>query len=319
LRTPSCPHQIPASPFSRTSQLVMSNTAFIPCPHPSCSYAFPRIKGFQCQIRQHLSTLHTFDENQTLNHTDLHKLHCYPCTSCPLIFATLPKYQSHIQAAHPTTRTQTNLDIILRTYPGPPHHPQTISQHASTWQNTLLWLHTLHITPPTARSSLYTKLAPKQKQSFLHHLHHVITWCNRATLPISDASNLPSSLVDATPFWKLLLIFESITLAPLPVNTKAKPSYSNLLKTRLTLFRCGKIQELYQASRPSDLTPLPTPTIPVFDDTSYHHAAQQSADQDNLHTAYARLTSTAPNVTLTKHYLAILKALYPSPITFLDF
>jgi hypothetical protein len=142
-------------------------------------------------------------------------------------------------------------------------------------------------------------------------------WCNKASLPYQSSTSLPSFQRDATPFWKLLFIFESSILAPSHTNASQQNlSFSTLLKHRLATFRAGNIRELYDQSRPSADTPLPRPSIPNFDDLTFNFAAQQSADQDNLHTAYARISSAAPNVTLTPHYLNILKNLYPPPIHF---
>lgn len=168
------------------------STTYVSCPHHNCPYAFQQIKGHQSEIRQHLTTLHTFEQNQQLNQSVLHKLHCYPCPKCHLIFATIGKQKSHIDTAHPSTRQQTNLDIILQTYPGPPTNPPRLQAHQHAWTHSLQWLHSLEISPPTARISIYTKMAYKQKQTFLHTLHHVITWCNKATLPHQSSSNLPS-------------------------------------------------------------------------------------------------------------------------------
>jgi hypothetical protein len=86
---------------------TMNNIASIPCPHQECPYAFPQIKGVQSQIRQHLITLHTHQENITLNPSTLHKLHCYSCNHCHTIFATVAKQQQHTQH-HALVRTSTS-------------------------------------------------------------------------------------------------------------------------------------------------------------------------------------------------------------------
>jgi hypothetical protein len=286
----------------------------IPCPHRGCPYAFPQIPGFQSQIRQHLTTLHSSEQNKNLNKTTLNKLHCFPCPHCPLIFATVAKQNTHMTKAHATTREQSNIDLVLLTYPGTTTKDK--QHHITTWNNSLQWLQTLHITPPTARTSLYTKLAHKQKQLFFHTLHHIVTWCNKATVPVTNTLELPPYQNTATPFWKLLLIFESTILAPAPKESHTV-SYSTLLKQRMTLFRLGQIQKLYDQSRPTQSTPLPPSTPPIFNDLRYNRHAQQCADQDNLHTAYARISSIMPTASLTPHYLNILKKLYPPPISYL--
>jgi hypothetical protein len=211
---------------------------------------------------------------------------------------------------HPSTREKLNIDIILSTYP---EHP-TSPLHKSNWVQSLQWLHSLNITPPTARTTLYTKLSPKHRQTCIHTLHHITKWCIDATVPGPDSDpTIPLYQTSAIPFWKLLLIFESTILAP------HKPdigSYSALLKKRLTLFKSGHIQQLYLESRPDVHTPTPPLTPPIFNDLKYNKHAQQCADQDNLHTAFARISSITPTATLTPHYLNILKKLYPPPIHF---
>jgi hypothetical protein len=174
--------------------------------------------------------------------------------------------------------------------------------------------------PPTACASLYTRLAHKQKQTFLHTLHHLITWCNKASLPFQVDFTQQTYQTDSTPFWKLLFIFESTILAPPPHTSKPQSiSYSTLLKQRLTLFQSGSIKQLYTESRPQKDTPLPTIALPTFDDLSFNHAAQLAADQDNLQAAWARISSSAPNVTLNDHYLSILKKLLKSPMTRIEY
>jgi hypothetical protein len=288
-----------------------TDAPFIPCPHLGCPYAFPRVIGFQSQIRQHLVTLHTADQNKYLTPSDLHKLHCFTCPHCPLIFATVAKQKLHTQKVHPTTRGKLNIDIILSTYP---EHPNC-SQHKSNWLKTLQWITPLHITPATARSSLYTKLSPKHRQTCFHTFHHLLNWCIEASLPGPNDPSIPTFQTTSTPFWKLLLLFESIILAPSP-NKPSQGSYSTLLKLRLTRFRSGNIQELYYDSRPNLDTPTQPLVPPVFNDLKYNKHAQQCADQDNLHTAFARISSITPTATLTPHYLNILKKLYPPPIPF---
>jgi hypothetical protein len=126
---------------------------------------------------------------------------------------------------------------------------------------------------------------------------------------------IPTFQTTATPFWKLLLIFESIILSPSPLQQN-QGSYSMILKQRITLFRTGNIRKLYDESRPTPNSPTPPLTPPVFNDLKYNKRAQQCADQDNLHTTFARISSITPTATLTPHYLNILKKLYPPPIQF---
>jgi hypothetical protein len=301
---------------------TMNSIASIPCPQQECPYAFPQIKGFQSQIRQHLTTLHTHQENITLKSSTLHKLHCYPCNHCHAIYATVAKQQQHTLRQHPTSRSTTNLDIILQTYPQTDIDPTRQQVIQENWNNSLTWLHSLHIQePPSTRRTIYHKLTAPHKKFLFAILHHIITWCNEAIIPFDDTgqhtrTHLPSHQTTATPFLKLLLTFESLFLTP--TNSKTQ-SYHQLLLHRHELLKTGRIQELYLCTRPQQPTQLvrtttsddPEPTIPTFNDLQHNRAAQFAANQDNLHSAYNRIKSVTPQVTLNPHYLSILQKLYP--------
>lgn len=294
----------------------------IPCPHKECPYAFPQIKGFQSQIRQHLITLHTHQENLSLNPSSLHKLHCYPCFYCHTVYATIAKQQQHTQRQHPTSCTQTNIDIVLQTYPQTTIDPIRQQQTIHNWNKTLTWLHSLQITPPLSRRTIYHKLTAPHKKLLFAILNHIIQWCNNSMIPFSpDSPSFPPNQTTATPFLKLLLTFESLFLAE--PKTPSKQSYHNLLLYRHELLKTGRIQELYNSTRQplhlhtnNDDTPTLENPPPIFNDLQHNRAAQFAADQDNLHSAYNRIKSVTPKATLTPHYLSILKTLYPPRLAF---
>lgn len=285
----------------------------IPCPHPNCPYSFPHLKGVQSQLRQHLATIHTKDQNDTLNPTTLHKLHCFPCSHCHTIFATVEKLQQHNQHHHPTTRTQTNSDIIFHSFPHSLAHIAT-SQTQQDWDKSLAWLTRLTITPPTSRHTIYHKLKPPHKKIVFACLHHIIHWCNQAMIPYQQQDHsVPEHQCTATPFFKLLFTFESIFLAP---PTSPQQSYSHLLQQRYELLKTGKIEQLYTPTRQPPQHQPTTKPIPLFDDLQHNRSAQLAADQDNLHTAYQRVKSITPKVSLTPHNVTNLRTLYPPAIPY---
>jgi hypothetical protein len=230
-------------------------------------------------------------------------------------YATVDKLQQHTHNSHPTSRNHTNLDIVLHTFPAANQQPPLRTQLQDNWQHTLTWLTQLHVQPPTTRKTLYHKLKPQHKTLVFSVLSQIITWANQATLPFDSEQRitLPTSQTTATPFLKLILIFESIFLAP---PTEMNLSYSKLLQQRHTLLKQGSIQELYERTRTTIPHTKPTPTIPTFDDLQYNRTAQMAADNDNLHTAYNRIRSITPQVSLSPQYLTILKKLYPTQIQY---
>jgi hypothetical protein len=148
------------------------NATHTHCPHKTCTFSFPTIKGVQGQLRQHLTTMHTLEQNLQLNQTHLHKLHVFPCQQCHSIFASLDKCKQHQQNTHPTTRSQTNLEIILRTFPTQDKQPKHQQHIRERWSLTLLWLTKLEIRPPTSRNTLYHQLHPPHKKLSLLYWHN---------------------------------------------------------------------------------------------------------------------------------------------------
>lgn len=296
------------------------NATHTHCPHKTCTFSFPTIKGVQGQLRQHLTTMHTLEQNLQLNQTHLHKLHVFPCQQCHSIFASLDKCKRHQQNTHPTTRSQTNLEIILRTFPTQDKQPKHQQHIRERWSLTLLWLTKLEIHPPTSRNTLYHQLHPPHKKIVFAILAQLISWTNQAMLPY-DANNktvLPACQTTATPFLKLLFMFESLFLShPNNSQNTQKISYGQLLQQRHTLFRQGDLQSLYEQTRQSVDTPITQQhTIPLFDDLQHSRAAQHAADNDNLQTAFNRIKSVTPQVALSPHYLSLLRKLYPPQTPF---
>jgi hypothetical protein len=228
-------------------------------------------------------------------------LNVYPCTHCHTIFASVDKQSQHIAKHHPTQRVQTNLDIVFQTYPIHTLTPDLQISTTTQWTQALQWLHTLDITPPTRRNTIYHKLTPSHKKLVFAILHHIVQWCNAALTPFNSAdTSQPTYQTTATPFLKLLLTFESLFLSPSTTSDQSQQSFHQLLLYRHALLKAGNIDQLYLDTR-APLHKLPKTSIPIFNDMQHNHAAQFAADQDNLHTAYHRIKSITPKVTLTPH------------------
>jgi hypothetical protein len=262
--------------------------------------------------------MHTLKENLTLNQTHLHKLHVFSCNQCHTIFASRDKLKQHGQKKHPTTRSDSNIEIILQTFPNTDQNQQHRQQIQHNWNSTLQWLQKLNMEPPNTRKTIYHKLHPSHKKLLFAMLAQLITWINQAMLPYDNENKtaLPSHQTTATPFLKLLFMFESLFLA-LPNNTNTSNlSYSQLLQQRHTYLRLGTLQTLYEQTRHQTIAVTTTTSIPIFDDLEHSRAAQMAADNDNLHTAYNRIKSVTPQVSLTPHYVKILQRLYPPQTPF---
>jgi hypothetical protein len=111
------------------------------------------------------------------------------------------------------------------------------------------------------------------------------------------------------------------TIHPQPTNqptNQPTQSFHHLLSHRFELLKTGDLQQLYLTTRtfPDTGEPSNPTVIPTFDDLRHNQAAQFAADQDNLHTAFNRIKSVTPKVTLTPHYLHILRKLYPPRLPF---
>ena len=128
-------------------------------------------------------------------------------------------------------------------------------------------------------------LQPSTLHSLRNVVHQVITWTNSATLPLEMETNtLPHYLTTATPFYKLLLILETLLLAPIPKHQRNVKA--SIIAKRIHMFKAGHLATLYEnAFTQTDSMP-PAPDIPIFDDMSFCPAAQAAADQNNYHTAF---------------------------------
>jgi hypothetical protein len=103
------------------------------------------------------------------------------------------------------------------------------------------------------------------------------------------------------------------------MSNQPSQSFHHLLSHQFELLKTGNFQDLYNATHnvQHPTTETPPQSIPLFDDLKHNRAAQFAADQDNLHTAFNRIKSVTPKVTLTpRNYLSLLRKLYPPRLSY---
>jgi hypothetical protein len=134
----------------------------------------------------------------------LHQLSLHPCpqyNSLDSIYFSESSLNHHIKSKHPSTRSLTNLQIILQT-----------DCHASPdpWLQSLSILYNHSMTPPPFRSSIWHFLDSSIKSLYLQSLHHLIQWTLSVTptfLPPNPSASPPTHLASPLCFYKLILLF----------------------------------------------------------------------------------------------------------------
>jgi hypothetical protein len=112
-------------------------------------------------------------------------------------------------------------------------------------------------------------------------------WIIDSSRPLHDHT-APAHEHIPIPFWKLLIIFDMLTLHPRPLHIHTAPS--KVVRQPLAVLQQGHLQLLYELSqKPPAPQLIPTTTTP-----NINYAAQLAADEDNYHTAYARITKAMP-------------------------
>lgn len=293
------------TPHTQTPPTQHTHTLALHCPLCPWTDTDTTTTTAPAKLRDHLrhqhpgKSLRTHDTNP-LTQAGLHI--CTTCNSTQAIYATPGHLQAHTTRAHPPTppRTHTTTEIIHMALP---------QSDKTQWDATLLWLHTLNPEPPPYRTNLWRKLDPSTRGIYHHNLGHVYNWIISTTQPMHDPTT-PSHLLSPTPIWKLLILFDMLILHPRP-NTGTHMSPGNTVKYRLSLFRQGRIPELYQQAHAPRSTPTTTRPQPNLD-----HAAQLATDEDNYHTAYARITKAMPVAAITPEVRELCLQLYPPPTTY---
>ena len=299
------------------------------CPVPNCTWTVPALTTRpHASLKEHIIATHKESKPTDYmppSYRAKHGYHlCTKCDTTDTIYTSQGHLQKHITTKH--SRKNTNLQLVFNTY----RHASTDTQ--TNWKRSFEFLHTLAPTPPPFRRTTWHQLKAPARKEYFHTVHTIANWTLEATPELHPSilkdDNPPQWNIDSRGFWKLLLLAEPLLLAP--IKNTVHRSYSDALKTRLALFKTGRIKELYDTVwNPQPLpvksqkqtkkkqqqerkrqqwgiqeTTNPPPTI--------IRAAQQVANLGNYALAYKRLTSHMPTATLTPDRIdAIKNTLFP--------
>ena len=268
----------------------------------------PTTASSNATLRQHITTEHQHPPLHTQSDQQLAHLGLAACRPCHKLFLlkahqqgspTLKSHNTRQHSSHSPTapRSNTNLQLIQDSL----RHAQ-----AQPWQEALKWLHDLQPTPPLYRTNLWRRLTQETKTAYFATLHHVYNWVAKASQPLPPAATRQAWLSSSLPFWNLLLITDMLLLHPKPKGCHL--SASSLVKQRLREFKQGQLQALYLSAHASTRPPTRATTAAA--------AAQLAADEDNYHTAYARIVSALPVASITPEVQALCQKLYPKPTSY---
>ena len=284
------------------------------CPVPDCPWTVPSSStNPHASLKEHLITEHSEthpSDYLTPQYCNQHGFHpCLKCDTPTAIFTTEGHLRQHVTKKH--SRTKTNLQLVLQTY----RHSQPETERQ--WKDSLAYLHKLQLSPPPFRRSIWHKLKPPIKAEFYTTYNTVVSWILEATPPLSPSvlkdDRPPQHDIDASPFWKLLILLESLLLAP--IKGTVHLTYANAFRARLSWFKTGRLEELHHIIwNPAPLPkqgasnkkkqkqrhrqqhhPSPSDQLPQW----RLHSAQQLADLGNYRAAVKRLTTNTPPATLT--------------------
>ena len=156
------------------------------------------------------------------HHQDLHKIpsnkwiehNFHFCTKCnDKIFTSKGYLDRHIKITHTQEdNSENNLTRLLKYMPTPP-------SSQNKWNQTLPWLHNLHIIPPPFRQNIWLKTNKSSKdkvKSCYHRLLQALLSLPQVTNDKPIIPHLHRNIV----LWKLEFIFESIILYPLQRTQK---------------------------------------------------------------------------------------------------
>jgi hypothetical protein len=240
-----------------------------------------------------------------ISNADLELLGIYACRHCnspDALFLQSRTLKAHTTRKHSASRTQTNSDLLQSTY-----------RHAdpNAWTQTLQWLQTHSITPPSFPTNLWRTIRFKTQLEFFTTLHHVHEWILDASSPLDDAADHPAYQTSPEPLWKLLLLLETLLLHPITDGEPKSPDLAVL--QRLSTFRRGHISQLYLQASSISVVPNTSPIHFAADDDPCP-SAQSLADSDNLRSAYQRIQSALPTAKMTPEVTQRCSNLYPSRV-----
>ena len=294
------------------------------CPVPNCNWQVPTLtRKPQAALKEHLITQHketSPTDYMTPEFCTTHSFHiCRQCDTPSAIYTTPGHLKQHITTKH--SRKKTNIDLVTTTY-------RNLSPQAEThWKESLAWLLQLQPQPPPFRRSTWHKLKHPMRRELFVVYNTVVSWVLDSTPEIHPSvlrdDQSPAWNNDSTPFWKLLVLLEPLLLAPI-AGTVHK-THSDALRTRVSLFKTGRIKELHEIT----WNPQPLPDNRsnkkqkqrVLRQQHQHttqlpanrlKSAQHAADVGNYSTAYKRLMSHMPTAKLTPPRIArIQEELFP--------
>jgi hypothetical protein len=254
----------------------------------------------------------------------------HPCCYCNLpqkIYFQSHDLNNHYSKDHCHSTQHNNIlnSVLLtetfQTNPSIPNH----------WNTALPWLADLHVTPPPFRKSGFSHTTRTTRAAAITTYGSIIKLVISSTPSLSDnflATNhdTPSYERSASPFWKLLLLFEALIFQP---KSSSKALSHNVIR-QLKLLANGHIEELHTEMMACPRSKPTTRTcqanidewnelcfLPIDDSTfsQPNASAQNSANRDNLRAAFQKTDHSLP-ITLNTDsvLLAIQEKLYPPRI-----
>ena len=161
------------------------------------------------------------------------------------------------------------------------------------------------------QGNYYHSLSSLTRSQLHQSFQHILEWLI-ASLEPTDDQRLPPHLSTSTPFWRLLLSFESLLLYPPQPNEHH--NINKAIDSRLKLLRSGHIRQLFHLMNSIPLKPPSDAPLHFASDSDPCPQAELLANKDNYRSAHQRIQSTLPVATMTDTNIAICEALYPPRI-----
>jgi hypothetical protein len=207
----------------------------------------------------HLRTIHTSAPIHHISTPTLTELNLHPCRTCNTadkIFASHRGLRAHQTRQHPKHRINDNTQLIAKSYP---------STSSTIWASALAFLAQRDCSrPPAHQGNFFHSLSSTARGDYYAAYEHTIIWLLAAQSPTQD-QRLPDHLSQSSPFWKLLLFFDSLFLYP--PQPHEPTNINKALAARLALFRTGQIARLFQSMDDIPLQPPPDEPLTFATDT----------------------------------------------------
>lgn len=256
---------------------------------------------------------------------------CDSWTAPGAVHLSIGRLHQHCKLKHaPPTRNKRTSELLYNAFASP-------NSTNNNWTDTLAWLDTIELRPPPFRFNLWHNLHNTDKDIIFECFHTLLQVLLKANVtPDSDESApWPAFEKHADPLWHLTFMFQFIILCPHREHSTA--TLRQIIKTRICLFRQGRIQQLFDHAMASTraitpLTSLRTSTLDIDDilaaddphdldnnpiafDARTTASAQRAADCDNYATATNRLKREMPVATLDPATVQhIVHTLYPEKL-----